>query len=276
MTQNGGPTSPGAGPDLPPLWGRPSGPPDPAATDTVADPFAAPAQRGSGAAGSAWDAPPQTYGTPVPGAAWTSGDGWGAPPLPAPSTNPWAVVALVTGLLALVPVAVPAGVVALVQTSRRRQAGRGLAVGGLVAAAVWTPLLVLLAVGLLAGALGTPLGRVAEAGPATVGTCLLLADGPGGGASPVDCAAPHDAEIYLVEVLGGQTWPGEDEVEHRADEACYQAFGDYVGRSYELSDHDYGYFLPDRAEWAAGEHRAVCVVVPTDGVLLGPVRGSGA
>jgi hypothetical protein len=61
-----------------------------------------------------------------------------------------------------------------------------------------------------------------------------------------------------------------------ADEACYDAFEPYVGSSWEWSDLDYGYFLPDQGEWTAGEHRVVCVVLPgTEDALHGSVQGSG-
>jgi hypothetical protein len=182
----------------------------------------------------------------------------------------------VTGLLALVPVAVVAGVVALVQTTRRRQAGRGLAVGGLVAAALWTVGGVVAGILLVTGDwLDGSLGRVEQAGSARVGTCLRTEPAEGDVAEAVACTAEHDGEVYLVEELGTGAWPGRDDVQTRADDTCYDAFEGYVGQTYVRSAYDYGYYLPDRDEWDAGERRVVCVVVPFDGPIDGSVRGSG-
>lgn len=255
-----------------PQWRAPS-------TAASTDPFAAPPQRPAppadqapswppGPAATRWSEPPPAWDTAA------AGQGWGPP---SPSTNPWAVVALVSGLVALVPVAVAAGVVGLVQTARHRQAGRGLAIGGLVAAGVWTVLLAVLgAAFFVTGPSYDPrLGRVAEAGSTTTGTCLRLG---GQDAAPevVPCADEHDAEVYRVQDLPRAVWPGEDDVDAQADDTCYDAFEDYVGRSYRTSRYDYGYFLPDRVEWARGERRVVCAVLPfDDDVLLGSVRGTG-
>jgi hypothetical protein len=223
-------------------------------------------------AANPWAAPSaHPTAPPVPMSPWSGhepagapswyGD-WGPPRPAAPSTNAWSVVALVTGLLALVPVAVVAGVVGVVQTSRRRQAGRGLAIGGLVAAGVWTVVLALVAVGVM-----------------LLTTSDWDLQAPRGASStwtPAGCAEAHDGEVYLVEQLRTDGWPGEDEVAGLADDACFGAFDAYVGRSYDDSAYDYVTFGPDEQEWSAGEHRVVCVIVPfEDDVLHGPVRNSG-
>ena len=212
---------------------------------------------------------------PPPGAWWPEQD-WRFPAPPPPgSTNPWAVAALVAGLLALVPVAVVAGVVGLVQTGRRPQAGRWLAVGGLVAAATWTVVLCVVAAVFLDD-LEPRLGRVGDVRSTVVGTCLTA---PAAGATAwasSDCSEPHDGEVYLVEDLGAGAWPGKGEIGGRAEDACYGAFSAYVGRSWMTSDYDYGWFSPDAREWSSGERRVVCVVVPyEDSVLPRSVRGSG-
>ena len=196
------------------------------------------------------------------------------------SLNDWAVVALVTGILALVPVAVVAGIVALVQVRRRGQRGKGLAIGGLAVAGVWTLLvaaaLIALAMGGAGGEFGD-LGRVADAGSVSTGSCLAEPTAGGGLRRPVDCAAPHSAEVYRSADLGlGGTWPGDARVGSRADDLCFQAFPAYVGDSYDNSDYEYGWFAPDEAEWQAGEHRVVCAVLPgSDASMKGSVKGAG-
>lgn len=203
------------------------------------------------------------------------------PPRP-PGTNPWAITSLVTGLLALVPVAVPTGVVALVQTRRSRQNGAALAIGGLVASGAW---LVVGLVGLVvwfASSGGVPgvtplsLGPASSVDGADVGDCLDLPADSANPATPVPCASAHDAEVYLVWEMGGPADRSVEDVEWAADDRCFAAFESYVGQAYELSEYDYGLFSPDPEEWAAGERTATCVVLPWDSdVLRGPVAGSG-
>jgi hypothetical protein len=187
-------------------------------------------------------------------------------------------VALVTGIFALVPVAIGAGITALVQIHARRQTGLGMAIGGLVMAVLWTVVGIGVAIAFLIGQSATygALGRVADAGSTSVGSCLGEPGSEDSQATEIECAEEHAAEIYLVEALGEGAWPGYEGVDVSADEACYDAFEPYVGSSWEWSDLDYGYFLPDQGEWTAGEHRVVCVVLPgTEDALHGSVQGSG-
>lgn len=207
--------------------------------------------------------------------------GWQQPPQPPqPGTSPWAVVALVTGILALVPLAIGAGTVALVQTAREGARGFGLAIAGLVAAAVWSLVAMAAAIGIvgvgLAGGFDTdPLGRVADAGAPRVGACLVSPVEDVSRYQPVPCTSRHDAEVYGVAPLaiGSDEWIGRTAVRHRSDDLCVGLFAPYVGESSTSSDYDYGFFAPDEREWRAGERRAVCVVLASyDGDLPVTVR----
>ena len=164
------------------------------------------------------------------------------------------------GILAVVPVAVGLGIAALVQIGRRGEAGKGLAVGGLVASGAWTVIIGgIVAIAVSTGGLYADLGRVAQAGSTEVGTCLV--EGDDGGRWPVgECSRTHDAEVYLVSELDLVGYPGDLEV--LADEICSGGFTAYTGEGYFASDYDYGFFLPDEAEWADGERRVVCVIRP--------------
>jgi Domain of unknown function (DUF4190)/Septum formation len=236
-----------------------------------------------------WPAAPPSYGTlqepawqptwPAPGPPTSPPPGWGPAWLGQPrTTNTWSIVALVSGIFAIVPLAVGAGIAALVQIYRRRQAGAGMAIAGLVLSALWTLVGIAVAVTFLLGeevpeAFG---GRVADAGSASVGSCLLGPDEQDSLATEIDCVEVHDAEVYLMTELGTGTWPGYDDVFDTAEDTCYDAFEGYVGRDYEFSDYDFGYYLPDHAEWVAGEHRLICVVVPlTEETSRGSARDSG-
>lgn len=200
---------------------------------------------------------------------------------PQRTTNPWAIVSLVTGILAVVPVAVTAGFVAVWQINRRRQGGLGLAIAGIVTAVSWTLIGLMVAVGILLYRNADPgfdgtMGRVADAGSTSVGDCLTEPGAQDSISRVIDCEQDHGAEVYLVDELGTAAWPGYDRVWEDADTRCYDAFEPFVGETYEWSGYDYGFFLPDQAEWQDGEARVVCVVLPgPDDIRRGSARGSG-
>ena len=258
MTQPAGPP-PGWGqpPGPPPGWGQPPGPPP------------------------GWGQPPG----PPPG--WGQPGPWGyAPPPPVRRpADPWAVVALVTAALGMVPVAVGAGITALVRLRKRDARGHGLVAGAFALSAAWVLLVGLVAV--LAASIPwseledpgeqavTSLGPVAGAGPATVGTCLSKPeDGVG---TPVDCDGSHEAEVYVVLSVRDSGFPGAGDLDAEADDACYRPFEDYVGADFQDTPYDYAWFAPTATEWNQGERRIVCVAVrgTADG-LSGSVRDSGA
>jgi hypothetical protein len=96
------------------------------------------------------------------GQPWAPSPPWpssGAPPPPPGGTDGFSVAALVCGILALVPVAAPLGVIGLVRTSREARRGRGLAIAGLVLSAFWVTALVGILV--VTGAGGFPYSSVA-------------------------------------------------------------------------------------------------------------------
>jgi hypothetical protein len=118
-------------------------------------------------------------------------------------TNQLAVIALVTGLVGMVVLAVGFAVAALVQAGRRGEKGHGLAIAGLGASAVW----VLVAVVLLAA---LPFGRPGLGGAGTrrdglmaiadlgIGDCFtgFTDDGTGGyRAQEKPCTQPHEGEV---------------------------------------------------------------------------------
>ena len=260
-----------------------------------ADPYAAPLAS-PGAPAAPWNTP-AAFGPPaLAGPQWSGyATPYGADAERAPEpgkTNPWSIVALVTGILALVPVAIGSGIAALVQINRRKQAGKGMAVAGLVMAAAWTltgaGFGAYVAAKSIASATGTAtgtatdaatespsdriLGRIADAGSTTVGDCLRDPTAQDSISTPIDCSALHFGEVYRTQDLAGPSWPGFDNIAQRANDMCLAEFKGYVGTSYDESDFDYFYYLPDQGEWAAGEHRAVCVLLPAD---TDTIRGSG-
>lgn len=208
--------------------------------------------------------------------------GYGA--APSPGTNPWAIASLVSSLLCLVPVGLVTGIVALVQLRTRLQAGKGLAIAGIVISTLVT------VVGLIGLTLSVVAGReFADSGffeppredtaaavqGLDVGDCYTYGSGA---ITPVDCATYHDGELFLTGTLG---LPDDsrplDLVLLEADDHCYSEFERYVGAPYEESDHEYHLYAPDETSWDAGDRAFACTVVSWDQApMTGSVRGSGS
>jgi len=173
--------------------------------------------------------------------------------------NVLAIVALAVALLCF-PVSIVLAIVALVQISRRGEGGKWLAIGALVLDGVIIAALVLFTA-LAVNGVFDQIGRrdVSSAASAVVGTCsrthgLALH-------TVVPCSTPHDEEVFWVTSLDEGDYPGGTSLDDEADGVCVQHFRTYVGKPVEESDLDYDYYTPTESEWAAGEHRVICVIV---------------
>ena len=184
--------------------------------------------------------------------------------------NPWSVVALVTGILALFPVAIASAITALVQSSRRPYRGQGMAISGLVLGCLWVVLVGLGVLGFVLDSSAPGSGDLSQVGAVEVGTCLDLEDD--GPAARTSCYGPHDGEVSRVEAVGSGDYPGADALDLRGDALCYGTFALYTGETWEDSDHDYAVFTPTRQDWAAGRTSTVCVVVSGLDDLRTPLR----
>ncbi len=83
----------------------------------------------------------------------------------------------------------------------------------------------------------------------------------------VDCAGPHQHEVYAVVVDpdGPQiSYPSDEGIASVADDLCLSAFAPALGVGYQASTFDFATIRPDRAAWDAGERTIVCAVHDTD------------
>ncbi|MCJ1688583.1 DUF4190 domain-containing protein [Rathayibacter sp. VKM Ac-2927] len=218
--------------------------------------------------------------------------------------NVVAIVALVLGFL--VPIGgIIAGAVALAQIRRTKEKGRGLAIAGI---AVGSALIVVAIVaGILLVVFGVTAAQQAEqAGPVVmpptvtsspfadettpaaqdpesvdvfsvqVGDCLN--DSGVDEVSTVeiiDCAAPHDFEVFAEFPIPGDTFPGADQVDTAASEGCLAAFPDFVGLTYEESTLDYSYFSPTQESWQSNGDRLVsCLIIDPNTQTIGTLSGA--
>jgi hypothetical protein len=192
-------------------------------------------------------------------------------PVPQRGTSALAIAALVTAIVALVPVALVLSIVALARIKTREQSGTGLVYGALAVSGAWSLLVTLFfVVGVLGGYDPHSRGTLSVLPTTSVGTCL-----DSGLRALEECSTPHDLEVYFSPTLPDPVWPGTGDVGYAADSLCEEAFEGYVGTSYGDSKLDYDFYAPTESEWQAGRHQVVCVITPSGDSLTGSVKGSG-
>ncbi|MFB4308068.1 septum formation family protein [Actinomadura sp. GTD37] len=190
------------------------------------------------------------------------------PPRPA-RTNRLAIAALVTGLLGLLPLAAGFGIAALVQAGRRGEKGKGLAIGGLAASAVWVVAGVVAATA-VAGSLLTverdESGHVSRSdrvlpGLLRVGDCFTGFNGDARTSlvTALPCTQPHEGELAAKLRLPDGPYPGEKEVFELANQACSQRLIDLEKSRY--SEHLQPYAAaPGRTAWRSGDREVLCLI----------------
>jgi hypothetical protein len=128
----------------------------------------------------------------------------------------------------------------------------------------------LVAVGLVVSACGT-----ASVFELEVGDCF---DDPPSGevssVSAVDCAQPHDNEVYALYDYDGDSYPGEEAMSSAADEGCESRFEDFVGIAYLQSDLFYTHLTPTQESWDDGDREVVCVIYEPGEKLTGSMEGA--
>jgi len=83
----------------------------------------------------------------------------------------------------------------------------------------------------------------------------------------VDCAAPHQQEVYAIAQQPadpGAPYPGDEVLAAFADDSCLAAFAGYTGLDYQSSHYDIANARPDAAAWGRGERRVICALHDVD------------
>ncbi|TDC70343.1 hypothetical protein E1200_05420, partial [Actinomadura sp. GC306] len=192
-----------------------------------------------------------------------------APPAGPTRTNRLAIVALVTGVLGLVLLAVGFGIAALLQAGGRGEKGKGLAIGGLVAAGVWTVggvVALLLTAGSMLIVERDESGNVTGEGRTMAealrtGDCFDGFDGDEAKflVTALPCSQPHDGEVIAKVQLSGDAYPGDEQVAKMADEACYLK-NDHLQKSRHAADLEPYNIWPIRTTWNDGDRQVVCLM----------------
>jgi len=189
--------------------------------------------------------------------------------------EPLAIVSVVTGALALGPVAGVLGIMALRRTTARGTRGRGLALLGVVLGAVGTLALAGLVVGIVLTARMThPLpadvtsARSAHARQLVTGNCL-------GGLPPagsvdvvhvVPCAAPHAAQVITEYAFDHDAlWPGQRAADARVAASC----------ALSQPEKDAGVravtWAPTAESWRDGDRLGLCLATTDAGMMTGSI-----
>lgn len=80
----------------------------------------------------------------------------------------------------------------------------------------------------------------------------------------VECAEPHDNEVYAVVTVDGEVFPGEQAIQAQADEVCRDAFDPFAGLDYESSALDFGWLVPTADSWEMGDRVIACFIYRMD------------
>jgi hypothetical protein len=245
------------------------GPPTALAQDAATPPrVAVPQQRSSSSGPSSAGASPAgpSPANPPPGPAPTS-----APRRP---TDGVAVAALISGIVAAIPVTLVLGPLALIRVGRSGARGRALAITGLALAGLWTVAAAIVAAAIIA--------RPPPPAPATLphvfslraGQCLDSGTNGVSGVRVLSCAQAHDAEVFATFRVSGSRYPGAAALQQRARQGCVSRLSGYLNPQLSAATLAQSYVYPDAGAWSAGERTVVCTVRSTSGPLVGSVRAA--
>ena len=109
-----------------------------------------------------------------------------------------------------------------------------------------------------------------------VGDCLA-SDPSGEEVSEVptiDCAQPHDSEVFHTATIDGDELPSAAEIEVVVQEECLAAFEGFVGMAYEESALEVTWLEPTPESWDQGDRELVCMVVDPAGQTTGSLQGA--
>ena len=223
---------------------------------------------------------PGPGGYPPPGG--YPGPGYPPPPAQKPGTNGFAIASLIFGIIGGILLGFIFGFIALSQTKRTGQNGRGLALAGVILSSMWTIGIVLaIILAVTTSATRDTGGSVTEGGSISatalqVGDCVNglrnstnLSSLPG-----VPCAQPHEGEVFAVFDLPAGDYPGSAAVDDQVSRECNDRLTAYSPSA--GSDPDVGLFsvYPLEQNWNRGDRQVVCLATAASGsTATGSIKG---
>jgi Septum formation len=196
-------------------------------------------------------------------------------PYKRPKVSKLAVVALITGILPLVPVALITGIAALIGIRRSGRRGHGMAVSALFIATAWIIVVGAVAtVATLTHGFKKPVTityKEASVFKLQEGDCINTPNGQQ--VTIVPCTTPHDDEVFGTLTLTGAKWPGTAAVEQQASAGCASMLAGYLNPQLAISLAQ-TYVYPNQTDWTAGTRAVICEVHAASGQLSQSVRGA--
>ncbi len=119
--------------------------------------------------------------------------------------------------------------------------------------------------------LGVPADDGDDVFSIVVGDCLNDADVPDEVTTLpiVDCAEPHDSEVFARTEAAGDDFPGSDVLQGTLVEFCRgDAFTEFVGIPFAESRYGTRGYFPTSESWANGDRELLCTLVDESGARL--------
>jgi Septum formation len=209
-----------------------------------------------------------------PAAAATGPSPAGPGPAPRRRTDRVAVAALVSGLVAAIPVTLVLGPLALIRVGRSGARGRALAVTGLVLAGLWTVAGAVVAAAIITRPPPPPPVTLPHVFSLRAGQCLDSDANGMSGVQVLSCGQAHDAEVFATFRVAGSRYPGAAALQQRARKGCVSRLAGYLNPELPATSLAQSFVYPGPGAWSAGERTVVCTVRGTSGPLVGSVRAA--
>lgn len=213
-----------------------------------------------------------------------------------PKTSGLAIAALVLGLAGCLPLsllpAIILGIVALTQTGPGKRPGRGLAIGGLAAAGVWTVGWVALLGNTMADpdryTANPPSQGCATPSPGYANVCTLkpgecfeqpTVNGTFTSVELATCGGRHSTEAIGAFTAPDGPWPGDEKLKAEALTQCERIMAKNVDRprlDAAGADAYLSYAGPERVGWERGVRTVHCTIYSPGSQLTGSVLVTGA
>jgi hypothetical protein len=110
----------------------------------------------------------------------------------------------------------------------------------------------------------------------TVGDCEAAAPAEGevSETTVLDCAEPHQGEIYAASYLPEGEFPGDAPIEAQAENDCSTEFELFVGAYVADSMYNFSWYYPTEESWVDGDREILCIAYNPDGEdIIGSLEG---
>lgn len=191
---------------------------------------------------------------------------------PKQGTNGFAIAALVCGIIPICFLGIIFGIVALVQTSKSGQKGKGLAIAGLVLNVLWIiGIVTALVIGGLNNADRDASGAITKSGKISVynlkvGDCFNGLDNIKQGDTlfsldGVPCSKLHQGEVFANAPISGSSYPGRAELQGNGLAPCRDKLKEVAPEHFANRDVGVIWIYPEKRAWLTGDRHYSCIAL---------------